>query len=78
MQYSSNAGGSAPPKQQQSLVSLGVVLGGLAGSQKGRDSVEKLANIVVGALAGMVLGSILSALAEALSSIEREVIYETT
>jgi len=67
--------GSAPPKPQQSLVALGAVLGGLAGSQRGRDSLEKLANTVVGALAGMVLGSILSALTEALSSIEREVIY---
>jgi len=54
------------------------VLGGLAGSQRGRDSLEKLANTIVGALAGMVLGPILSALTEALSSIEREVIYETT
>ena len=49
-------------KPQQSLVALGAVLGGLAGSQRGRDSLEMLANIVVGALAGMVLGSILQCL----------------
>lgn|GEM_PF-1313793 len=68
--------GSAPPRTQQSFAAIGAVLGGLAGSQKGRDSLEKLANTIIGALSGMVLGSIVGALVEALSSVEREVVYE--
>jgi uncharacterized protein YcfJ len=65
-------------KTQQSPVAIGAVLGGLSAASKGKDSLEKLANTILGALAGMVLGSIVSALVEALSSIEREVIYEAT
>jgi hypothetical protein len=70
--------GVAPPKPQQNLVAMGAVIGGIAGASKGKDSLEKLANTILGALAGMVLGSIVSALVEALSSVEREVIYEAT
>jgi hypothetical protein len=70
--------GSPPQKTQQSPVAIGAVLGGLSAASKGKDSLEKLANTILGALAGMVLGSIVSALVEALSSVEREVMYEAT
>ena len=70
--------GSPPPRAQQSFATIGAVIGGLAGASKGKDSLEKLANIILGALASMVLGSIVSALAEALSSVEREVVYEAS
>jgi DNA-directed RNA polymerase subunit RPC12/RpoP len=70
--------GSPPQKTQQSPVAIGAVLGGLSAASKGKDSLEKLANTILGALAGMVLGSIVGALVEALSSVEREVIYEAT
>jgi len=69
---------SPPPRAQQSFAAIGAVIGGLAGASKGKDSLEKLANIILGALAGIVLGSIVSALAEALSIIEREVVYKAS
>ena len=70
--------GSPPPKAQQSFAATSAIAGGLAGASKGRDPLERFANTILGALAGMVLGSVVSALAEALSGVEREVVYEAS
>jgi DNA-directed RNA polymerase subunit RPC12/RpoP len=68
--------GEPPPSPAQTLATVGMFVGGIAGASKGRDAPERIAGIVAGAIAGLILGGLLGALLETLTRTEREVAYE--
>jgi DNA-directed RNA polymerase subunit RPC12/RpoP len=68
--------GEPPPSPAQTLATVGMFVGGIAGASKGRDAPERIAGIVAGAVAGLILGGLLGALLETLTRTEREVVYE--
>jgi transcription elongation factor Elf1 len=68
--------GSAPPRPTQVLGAAGLVIGGIAGTSRGEKVSEKIVNMIAGSITGFLLGTIIGAFIEALTRVEREVVYE--
>jgi DNA-directed RNA polymerase subunit RPC12/RpoP len=68
--------GEPAPSPTQTLTATGMFAGGIAGASRGRDAPERVAGIVSGSIAGLILGGLLGASIEALTRMEREVVYE--
>jgi transposase-like protein len=68
--------GSPPPMPTQVLGATGLVIGGIAGASRGERGLEKIVNMIAGSIAGFLLGTLIGAFVEALTRVEREVIYE--